>query len=256
MIGETWRRWPRVASKTTKFDGNQGRASAEMATTIVFVHGFMGNKNTFNTMPQELLELLGPCFQDVNRRIKTEIFAYDSKGTENAAKLYQFIAELEGDVHIVSHSMGGILALDSARLYGMKKMAAPLSNLKGVVSIDTPFWGLSQDVMDIASHTSLIPEPVKQIAQSASSSPWSLFAAATAVAAGVALAASSDSLRERMKNHIDDAMTHGYDTLNFLGPLWQLHDVDSRFNILQVNCLYMYMLSLAHINYIIRNDQT
>ena len=189
----------------------------------------MGNKSTFNTMPEELGELLGPCF---HRGIKTEIFGYDSKGTENAAKLYQFIAELEGDVHIVSHSMGGILALDCARLYGMQKMAAPLSNLKGVISIDTPYWGLSEDVMDIASHSSLIPEPVRQIAQSASSSPWSFFAAATAVAAGVAMAASSESLRERIK-------THAYDTMNFLGPLWQVHDMDSRFNVLQVNILHI-----------------
>ena len=40
--------------------------------------------------------------------VRDYLISVDSKGTNNAEKLYDFIAKQPGDCHIVSHSMGGI----------------------------------------------------------------------------------------------------------------------------------------------------
>ena len=45
-----------------------------MAVTLVFVHGFMGNEETFHQMPQDLVELLRGCFPD--QELKWELFLY------------------------------------------------------------------------------------------------------------------------------------------------------------------------------------
>ena len=150
----------------------------------------------------------------------------------NAEKLYDFIRKQPGDCHLVSHSMGGVLSLDCLRIVDPNR--PPLIQLKGVVSIDTPYFGLSVDVLDMNSHSSLVPEPIKKIAQSTYSSKWSLFAAATAVTAGLAFAATSSSFRETVVETVDKVKGHLYDTSNFLGPLWNVTDMEFRFDILKV----------------------
>jgi hypothetical protein len=129
--------------------------------------------------------------------------------------------------------MGGIFALDCARLYGTEKKMAPLLKLKSVISIDTPFWDLSH--IHVFKSVS---EPVRQIASGVSSSTgWGgLFAAAgIAAVATVALAHSSRSkslqdgiasLGEKFKNELSSYS-------DFLQPL--LQEKDTRFSVLWVS---------------------
>lgn len=118
--------------------------------------------------------------------------------------------------------MGGILAMDALRLAEQDESRPPLLNLKGIIPIDTPYFGLSSSVFN----------PIQDVVKTVTSSGWGMFAVG-AVALGVAAFASSLD-NPRVKDHLNSLKQYGSETYEFLQPLAHISDQHVRFDILKV----------------------
>ena len=169
---------------------------------LVFVHGFMGNETSFQSMPQQLSTQLNCDFS---------LYCYDTKGSfdHKTKDLISYLMNLQKqDIILICHSMGGVLGVDAAKKCDF---------CMGVVSIDTPFFGLDPQVVMQGSRK--IQSAVSSTTNYVSSvkGGWGLLAAG--IGAAVAFAATQ---QQQLKDHLSDHF-------QFLGPLWDVPNRNTRF---------------------------
>jgi pimeloyl-ACP methyl ester carboxylesterase len=96
---------------------------------LIFVHGFMGSKDSFLTFPDDISQQFNADYLCYEYETKGE---YDVK-TKNLAQFLNNISN--SHIVILSHSMGGPLSIDALKL-------RPNPRVKGVLTFDSPFFGL------------------------------------------------------------------------------------------------------------------
>ncbi|ORX82258.1 hypothetical protein BCR32DRAFT_292754 [Anaeromyces robustus] len=125
----------------------------EKTIMIVYVHGFLGNNNTFHDFP----ELIKATMKLYNVRVINEVFpAFDTNGEfdkfvayiidwlYNHSKGYPII--------LMGHSMGGILIADVYRkivkgdVDVKYKLNYETPKIYGVLGFDSPFFGVSSSI--------------------------------------------------------------------------------------------------------------
>jgi hypothetical protein len=146
-----------------------------MTTLLVFVHGFMGSCESFQSFPQDLKAHLTSSGHPAEFKIYP---TYDTSGS-NQIQVQKFMdwLLLNGSttvyrrVVILSHSMGGLLSADAYNsLYSVRKSEKDKSffqkwfsynydpehdpndirtlvNITGLFSFDSPFFGLERSVI-------------------------------------------------------------------------------------------------------------
>lgn len=169
---------------------------------LIFVHGFQGSfASTFRQFPYHLQTIFDNKFEVVG-------YNYETSGTSQVQDFVQWINNINDQIIIICHSMGGILVLDAILKYSVKVVA--------VLAFDSPYFGLA--------HSNLINsgvETANQLFTSSSSSKW-IGIASIAVAAGAAFVASKSSL----SSHVSEIVSK---KLEFLGPLWRPGEATDRF---------------------------
>jgi len=120
--------------------------------TIVYVHGFLGNKHTFHEFP----ELLKDALKIYNIEVFNKVFpAFDTNGVfddfVNMIISWLYSQEISYPIILMGHSMGGILNADVYRKISngdvnpeYKDKTPP--KIVGVFGFDTPFFGLSSSI--------------------------------------------------------------------------------------------------------------
>lgn len=101
----------------------------EPVLQLVFVHGFMGSKDSFHSFPADLKSQL---------KMPTNALFFEFTTTgEYQQKVLAFTEWLQTNVSspamILAHSMGGPLSVDASRSN---------KNIKGILTFDSPFFGL------------------------------------------------------------------------------------------------------------------
>ncbi|KAI8905441.1 hypothetical protein EDD86DRAFT_211494 [Gorgonomyces haynaldii] len=203
------------------------------STIIVFVHGFQGSKKSFLDFPNDLKQLLP-------YQVSIEHYEYETHGsfeqkTIELRKYLQHKVSTFTSVVVVCHSMGGPLSVDAAK--GLK--------LKGILTFDSPFFGLDHDT--VAAHgmekaRDALGSISSLVSDSPSSSRSSLFGIGAAVlAAGAFMYASNSSVKSAVDGLVTSQSQHVYKSAEFLGPLWHLDNQKGRFQTLDTPFRGMYL---------------
>ena len=171
---------------------------------LVFIHGFMGNERSFHNMPAQL---------SADLHCPHEIYTYDTKGSfaQKTNDLVQYLRTLNRkDIYLICHSMGGVLGVD----------AGVQTGCVGVISIDTPFFGLNPQVINHGATKvkDAVSSTISQISNVRGG--WGLLAAG--LGAAVAFAATQQESAKMVQEHVK-----GH--LEFLGPLWDVPNRNTRF---------------------------
>ncbi|KZT29288.1 hypothetical protein NEOLEDRAFT_1145065 [Neolentinus lepideus HHB14362 ss-1] len=135
--------------------------TAQEQLLVVFVHGFKGTDETFNTFPERLQHILAETTEDID--VECIVFPqYETKGELDAAveRFVDWLAQLtvekevakglgggagKSKIVLCGHSMGGLLAADSLiALYESRSdKEAPLwPNIIACIAFDTPYYGV------------------------------------------------------------------------------------------------------------------
>lgn len=157
--------------------------------------------------------------EDVSKAtgLQTQLFVYDSRGGDKKDELSAAIKNINTDVILVAHSMGGLLSIDAV---------STAEKVIGIISIDTPFFSLDPGVHSVVS------EPLKKIA----SSGWGFAGLALGgVLAAAAYSSGSDELKKSIGSMVSNHLT---DTTEFLSPLWNVSNMRPRFEVLQSRKIY------------------
>jgi len=135
------------------YKGNYLTPFLETKTVIiVYVHGFLGNNNTFHEFP----DLLKESLKLYNVRVINKVFpAFETNGVfdDFVNMIIDWLYENTKDYPIIlmGHSMGGILNADVYRKISKDEVEFKHRNEKppkivAVFGFDTPFFGLSSAV--------------------------------------------------------------------------------------------------------------
>ncbi|KAJ7180281.1 hypothetical protein C8R43DRAFT_1084241 [Mycena crocata] len=130
---------------------------------VVFIHGFKGTDNTFQSFPDRLQHMLAETIS--NASVECIVFpAYETKGnlTEAVVKFADWLTTLTVEKEVASgggagrakivlcgHSMGGLLAADTLQEFakGRPDAQAPLwPKIVACIAFDTPYLGLHPNV--------------------------------------------------------------------------------------------------------------
>jgi pimeloyl-ACP methyl ester carboxylesterase len=118
---------------------------------FVFVHGFLGSEESFESFPLDLESFMNnqscPCQSKIYPK-------YDTKGNNQR----QVIALVDwlllnattvqySKVILLAHSMGGLLAVDAYRQLYSDSSVRGLVNIRGIISLDSPFFGIVPSVL-------------------------------------------------------------------------------------------------------------
>lgn len=187
-----------------------GSWSPEYELILCFVHGFQGSSKTFKNLPKDL-------------GLKSLFFEFLSTGQNQPEQLSNYLAEnapavpigggVPSKVILIAHSMGGIVSMDCIKL-------GRNSNIIGLVAFDSPFFSV-----DLIGTHSKFTKPIQKAA--AATTGWGLLGAALATGA-LALAASN--MTADQKSEVANRL---FSTSEFLDPLWQVHGMQTRFEILK-----------------------
>jgi len=120
--------------------------------TIVYVHGFLGNKRTFHEFP----ELLKNALSIYNVKVTNKVFpAFDTNGVfddfVNMIISWLYSEEITHPIILMGHSMGGILNADVYRKISKGDVEPEFKDktppkIVGVFGFDTPYFGLSSSI--------------------------------------------------------------------------------------------------------------
>jgi hypothetical protein len=143
--------------------------SLDFMIGLVFVHGFVGSQLSFQTFPQKLSKALSKALSECNSEVIH--YEYDTQGNyqRQVQKLMDFLLSTCHSVKfekvvLLGHSMGGLLCADAYRsLYPIQKQKGWFSyqkpslassneirillNIVGIITFDSPFYGLSTDIV-------------------------------------------------------------------------------------------------------------
>jgi pimeloyl-ACP methyl ester carboxylesterase len=179
---------------------------------LLFVHGFMGSSQSFLDFPKDLAHTLNAGFQH---------YEYDTKGeyTEKTRRLGEFLAKLpHSQIFILAHSMGGLISIDCC--------AQNSYNVKGILSFDSPFFGL--DPLVTKAGASRAQDAIQSVSSYLpKSSSWGMLAMGVAAVGAIALSQPkvTEAISTTLRSHSDQWR----DRFQFLGPLWDAPGMNTRF---------------------------
>ncbi|SPO00723.1 uncharacterized protein DNG_03471 [Cephalotrichum gorgonifer] len=139
----------------SEFRGGSGPGSgSKRRLLLIYIHGFYGNTQSFNSFPAHLHAYLKEALSDTHA-IHTKIYPrYKTYraigvGAENFSKWLEPHEDESTDVILVGHSMGGILAAEIVLLPNPNPFDPHLykHHILGILAMDAPFLGLHPGVV-------------------------------------------------------------------------------------------------------------
>lgn len=146
---------------------------------LIFIHGFLGDETTFQSFPEHLHNILSVSLRK-SHVVQTKIYPrYKSRKAIEVARdeFSNWLMpheNLNRDIILISHSMGGILAAEVALLPKYPMATEPKHRLMGTLNFDVPFLGLQPGVI-VSGMSNLLrlalpkPTTISNLAQVASS---------------------------------------------------------------------------------------